>query len=187
MSADSDTRAQINKLWPEIQWIGDDKLREQVTRVWISALDESVLSAEDLERIPFTLLAKDCTVSFMAHKRSVVHICRSSAKTIKEFYGDDALPLDMDTLIAGAILIDVGKLLEYVLDEDGVAVQGSMGKYLRHPFSGVALAYKHGLPDAVSHMIATHAKEGNLGRRSVESQIAHHADFMTFEPFMDHI
>ena len=187
MSADSDTRAQINKLWPEIQWIGDDKLREQVTRVWISALDESVLSAEDLERIPFTLLAKDCTVSFMAHKRSVVHICRSSAKTIKEFYGDDALPLDMVTLIAGAILIDVGKLLEYVLDEDGVAVQGSMGKYLRHPFSGVALAYKHGLPDAVSHMIATHAKEGNLGRRSVESQIAHHADFMTFEPFMDHI
>ena len=36
-------------------------------------------------------------------------------------------------------------------------------------------------------MIATHAKEGNLGKRSVESHIAHHADFMTFEPFMDRI
>ena len=187
MSTDNDTRAQVNKLWPEIQWIEDEELREQVTRVWITALDESVLTAEDLERIPFTLLAKDCTVSFMAHKRSVVHICRSSALTIKEFYGDEPLPLDMDTLIAGAILIDVGKLLEYVLDDDGEAVQGTMGKYLRHPFSGVALAYKHGLPDSVTHMIATHAKEGNLGRRSVESQIAHHADFMTFEPFMDHL
>ena len=180
------TRADVNRIWPEIQWIEGEQLREQVTRVWIAALEQSVLSADDLERIPFTLLAKDCTVSFMAHKRSVVHICKSSAETIKEFYGD-ALPLDMDTLIAGAILIDVGKLLEYVLDENGQAIQGKAGKYLRHPFSGVALAHHLKLPDEVCHMIATHAKEGNLGKRSVEAQIAHHADFMTFEPFMDRI
>ena len=55
---------------------------------------QSVLTPEDLERIPFTLLVKDCTVSFMAHKRSVVHICRRSAETIKEFYGDDPQQTD---------------------------------------------------------------------------------------------
>jgi hypothetical protein len=181
----SELRAQVRKLWPEIDWIEQEELREKVTRVWVTALERSELTADDLERIPFTLLAKDCTVSFMAHKRSVVHICRDAARTIREFYGD-ALPLDTDTLIAGAILIDVGKLLEYVM-EDGKAVQGKMGRYVRHPFSGVGLAMEHGLPDEVLHMIATHAKEGNLGRRSVESQIAHHADFMTFEPFMDRI
>jgi hypothetical protein len=36
-------------------------------------------------------------------------------------------------------------------------------------------------------MIATHAKEGNLGKRTVESLIVHHADFMSFEPFVDRI
>jgi len=179
-------RDDVIKLWPEIAWIKDPDLREKVTRVWISALEQSVLKPGDLERIPFTLLAKDCTVSFMAHKRSVVHICKQAAETMREFYGD-ALPIDMDTLIAGAILIDVGKLLEYVLDDAGKAVVGKTGKYLRHPFTGVALAHRFELPDEVCHMIATHAKEGNLGQRSVEAQIAHHADFMTFEPFMDRI
>lgn len=178
-------KEQVKKLWPEIAWIEDADLREKVTRVWTTALERSVLSAEDLERIPFTLLVKDCPVSFMSHKRSVVHICRDAGIKIREFYGD-ALPIDMDVLIAGAILIDVGKLLEYEL-EGQRAVVGKMGRYVRHPFSGVGLAMEHGLPEEVLHMIATHAKEGHLGKRSVEAQIAHHADFMTFEPFVERL
>jgi putative nucleotidyltransferase with HDIG domain len=121
----------------------------------------------------------------MAHKRSVVHLCKQAAETMRLFYGE-ALPIDLDVLIAGAILIDVGKLLEYELKE-GQAVVGKTGRYLRHPFTGVALAHRFGLPDEVCHMIATHAKEGNLGKRSVEAIIAHHADFLTFEPFMEHL
>lgn len=177
-------REDVLRLWPEVDWIENAQLKDQVIRVWEAALERSPLTADDLERIPFTLLTESArSVSFMAHKRSVVHICRDAARTMKAFYGD-ALPIDMDTLIAGAICIDVGKLLEYEL-RDGKAVQSRRGQYLRHPFTGVALAFEMGLPDAVCHMIATHAKEGNLGRRSVEAQIAHHADFMTFEPFME--
>jgi hypothetical protein len=88
----------------------------------------------------------------------------------------------MDTLIAGAILIDVGKLLEYE-KVDGKLVQGREGALLRHPFSGVALAHRFDLPTEVVHMIAVHSKEGDLGSRTVEGWIAHHVDFMTFEPF----
>ena len=179
-------KSKVKALWPELEWISDDSLREKVTEVWAHALEQSALTAEDLERIPFTLLAPGCTVTFMAHKRAVVHIARDSAKAMEKFFGDQ-LPIDMDTLLAGAILIDVGKLLEYDLDEKGDAVVGQTGKYLRHPFTGVALAHRFGLPDAVCHMIATHAKEGNLGKRTVESLIVHHADFMSFEPFVDRI
>ncbi len=179
-------RQEVNRIWPEIEWIQDPELKEKVTQVWMAALERSPLTGADLETIPFTLLAKDCNVSFMAHKRSVVHISRDSALKIKEFYGEEALPIDMDTLIAGAILIDVGKLLEYEL-KDGKSVQSRRGQYLRHPFTGVSLSMEFGLPDPVSHMVATHAKEGSLGRRSVEAQIVHHADFMTFEPFVDRL
>jgi len=178
-------RDHVKELWPELEWIEDAGLREKVTQVWVAALEASPLEPHDLLRIPFTLLAPDCTVSFMAHKRSVVHICRHAAETMKSFYGD-ALPIHMDTLIAGAILIDVGKLLEYELRE-GKAVVSQTGRYLRHPFTGVALAFRFELPDAVCHMIATHAKEGSLGKRSVEATIAHHADFLTFEPFVERL
>lgn len=176
----------VKEMWPELEWIKDEQLKEKVTDVWVCALENSVLTPDDLERIPFTLLAPGCTVTFMAHKRSVVHISLESAKAMEKFFGDQ-LPIDMDILVAGAILIDVGKLLEYELNDKGESVVGKTGKYLRHPFTGVALAHKFGLPDEVCHMIATHAKEGNLGKRSVESYIVHHADFMSFEPFVDRI
>jgi putative nucleotidyltransferase with HDIG domain len=101
---------------------------------------------------------------------------------MNEFFKAD-LPVNMDVLIAGAILADVGKLLEYELDKDGNAIQGKYGKYLRHPFSGVSLAEECGVPPEVSHIIATHAGEGDLVKRTVEAYIVHHADFMAFEPF----
>lgn len=175
----------VLRIWPEIDWIQAEPLREKVIRTWMLALERSVLSAEDLDRIPFTLLAKDCKVSFLAHKRSVVHIALESARAMLRFYGEQ-LPIDLDVLTAGAILIDVGKLLEYDL-EGGKAVVGAVGKYVRHPFSGVGLAMACDLPASVLHIIATHAKEGNLGKRSVEATIVHHADFMSFEPFVDRI
>jgi hypothetical protein len=179
-------RDKVRQLWPEVEWISDKALREKVIDVWAYALEKSALKPEDLERIPFTLLAPDCKVSFMAHKRAVVHIARASAEAMARFFGSE-LPIDMDILIAGAILIDVGKLFEYDLGDGGKAVVGSTGKYLRHPFTGVAAAQRFDLPDEVCHMIATHAKEGNLGKRSVESHIVYHADFMSFEPFVDRI
>jgi len=89
----------------------------------------------------------------------------------------------MDVLIAGAILCDVGKLVEYVLGESGNAVQGDYGKYLRHPFSGVSLAEECGVPASVCHIIAAHAGEGDMNKRTTEAYIVHHADFMTFLPF----
>lgn len=171
---------EVKDLWPELLWIQDDDLREQTARTWELALEKSVLTSHDLKTIPFTLLVPT-EVTFMAHKRAVVHIARDAGKKTIDFMGDD-LPVDMDVLIAGAILADVGKLLEYEM-VDGKAVQGRYGKYLRHPFSGVSLAESCGVPAAVCHIIATHAGEGDMVKRSTEAYIVHHADFMTFLPF----
>ena len=173
----------IEKLWPELAWIEDKELRDVTTKTWEQALERSVLSADDLQRIPFTLLAgPDLKVSFMAHKRCVVHVAQESALKMIDFFGEE-LPINLDVVIAGAILADVGKLLEYELDEEGNSFQGTYGKYLRHPFSGVSLAESCGVPAEVCHIIAAHAGEGNLVKRSTEAYIVHHADFMTFLPF----
>jgi putative nucleotidyltransferase with HDIG domain len=174
-------RESVEKLWPELSWIEDSDLRVQVTRTWEKALEESPLTPDDLQEIPFTLLIENCPATFMEHKRCVVHIARKSAEAMQEFLGR-GLPIDMDTVIAGAILADVGKLLEYEM-VDGKAVQSRRGQDLRHPFTGVHLALSCGVPDAVCHIVATHAGEGDMVKRSTEAFIVHHADFMSYEPF----
>ena len=173
--------AVVQKLWPELEWIKDAELREKVTKTWELALQRSPLTADDLNHIPFTLLVPNCPTTFMEHKRCVVHIARKAAESMTEFMGN-ALPIDQDTVIAGAILADVGKLLEYE-KTDGKTRQSQRGEMLRHPFTGVALAMECGVPDAVCHIIAAHAAEGDLVKRTTEAYIVHHADFMAYLPF----
>ncbi|RLD85497.1 MAG: phosphohydrolase [Bacteroidetes bacterium] len=178
---------EVAALWPELEWIKDEALREQTSKTWELALERSVLTPEDLNRIPFTLLVgSDLKVTFMDHKRSVVHIARDAGQKINDMYHGE-LTVNMDVLIAGAILADVGKLLEYELDENGNAVQGNYGKYVRHPFSGVSLAEEAGVPAEVCHIIAAHAGEGNMIKRTTEAYVVHHADFMTFLPFKERL
>ena len=174
-------REAVEQLWPELQWIENKELRENVTRTWVTAMERSSLEPDDLNEIPFTLLVPDCPATFMEHKRCVVHIARRSAEAMQEFLGK-ALPIDMDTVIAGAILADVGKVLEYE-KAGGKSRQSARGKHLRHPFTGVAVAMECGVPDAVCHIIAAHAGEGDLITRTTEATIVHHADFMSYLPF----
>jgi putative nucleotidyltransferase with HDIG domain len=117
----------------------------------------------------------------MEHKRCVVHIAKDAAHAMQNLMGN-ALKIDVDTVIAGAILADVGKLLEYEIAA-GKSQQSERGELLRHPFTGVALALECGVPDAVCHIIAAHASEGDLVKRTTEAFIVHHADFMAYLPF----
>ena len=171
----------ILKLWPEIDWIQDKDLSEKVANAWEYAIEKSVLSKDDLENIPFSLLIKDCNVSFMNHKRTCVQLAVDIAKRMQDNFGNE-IKIDMDILIAGAILIDIGKLIEYEI-KDGKLGTSNFGTIVRHPFSGVAIADRFDLPAEVQHIIGTHSKEGDLGKRTVESIIVHHADFVSFEPF----
>lgn len=174
-------REKVLEIWPEINWIKSDELREKTLEAWVFAIENSVLTPEDLETIPFSLLIKDCQISFMNHKRTCVQLAVDIAKRMQENFGDE-IKIDMDLLISGAILIDIGKLLEYEM-VNGKLTTSNAGKIVRHPFSGVGIAARFDLPAEVQHIIGTHSKEGDLGYRTVESIIVHHADFVSFEPF----
>ena len=174
-------REKIKNIWPEIEWIQNPELKEKTYKCWEYAIENSVLSAEDLNVIPFSLLIKDCKVTFMNHKRTAVQLAVEMAKIMKSNFGDE-IKIHMDFLISGAILIDVGKLLEYEII-DGKLSTSRKGKLIRHPFSGVAIADRFGIPADVQHIILSHSVEGDLGKRTIESIIVHHADFVSFEPF----
>jgi hypothetical protein len=86
---------EVYELWPELEWIKDTGLREKTARTWELALSKSVLSAEDLDQIPFTLLVEDLDVTFMAHKRCVVHLARDWGNQIQSHFGKEP-PVNME-------------------------------------------------------------------------------------------
>jgi len=173
-------RNELIKVFPEFNLIKNEDLRNKTIDVWVEALERGGWKVDDLDRIPFTLLIPDCSVNIIDHTRGVTQVAIESAKTLKKFNGN-SYQIDDDLLISGALLHDVGKIVEYADAPDGIK-KSAMGKLLRHPFSGAGLAMKHGLPDKVVHMIAVHAKEGDGGYRCPEAVIVHHSDFMNFEP-----
>jgi putative nucleotidyltransferase with HDIG domain len=164
---------------PEIQFIEDQRLRERVLSVWKEALSLGGWKLSDLNLIPFTLLIPNCPVGYLDHVRAVTNTAVEVAKVMRAAYSD-TIAIDMDHLVAGGLLHDIGKLLEYENQGDRT-VKSRRGELLRHPFTGAALSFKHGLPDEVTHIIALHAREGEGVKRSVEAIILTHADFVNYE------
>jgi len=178
------TTEDVIGLFPDLGQIEDKSLREKVADVWREALAVGCggrgWDVEELKRVKFTLLAGDIDMTFIAHLNSCVKQCIAVTDVLKQVFGE-IVPINRDYLIAGALLADVGKLLEYDKDAQGNIIKGSYGEALRHPFSGVGLCYKHEIPAEVMHIVATHSHEGDKVQRSIESIIFHHADFIDFD------
>ena len=173
-------RNDIQEYFPELNQIADSALREKVIDVWVESLETGGWTIEELKQIPFTLLAGDIDIRFLEHVRTCARMSIAIYDVLKDAYGD-RVNLNRDHLVAGSLLADVGKPIEYVKGPDGKPAKGTRGDMLRHPFSGVGMCWKHGLPDEVMHMVATHSKEGDHVQRSLESIVFHHADFVDFD------
>jgi putative nucleotidyltransferase with HDIG domain len=172
-------RDRLIELMPEFDLIQDAALREKTLDVWEAAMAESGVTLDALAQMPFTLLVDPCPVNIIEHVRAVTLTAVRAAEVFATVYGD-RLPVDMDVLVAGGLLHDIGKLSEYVMSEDGTTRQTRAGELLRHPFTGVAMAARAGLPVEVQHVIAAHAGEGDKVQRSTEATLLNHADFMSF-------
>jgi putative nucleotidyltransferase with HDIG domain len=172
------SREDVRGILPELEWIKDEELREKTLDVWVDAMETGGWEVADMKDIPFTLLIEDTDLTLLDHTRVVTQTAISIAKTMAGYYGN-RMPINMDYLVSGGLLHDVGKLVEYRRLGDKI-VKSEAGKDLRHPFSGTALAYKHGIPTMICHLIAMHAKEGEGGRRNPEAWIIHYADFVNF-------
>lgn len=170
----------VLRLLPEIKEIKDGNLQKKVIACWEEAIAFRGWTEELLRSIPFTLLAENVQITFIDHVRAVCKMCIALDEVLDDVHGPRKTPVNRDYLIAGALLADVGKLMEFEI-VGGQPVKSDYGKHIRHPFSGVGLAFKHDIPSEIMHIIATHSKEGTGEKRSPESIIFHHADFVDFE------
>jgi len=154
---------QIAELFPDIRAIREESLRKKVATVWDEALTTGCggkgWTFDEIRAILFTLLAGKIDMRFVEHLNSCVKQCIAIAKVLNEVFGG-RVPVNTDHLIAGALLADVGKMLEFDKDAAGNVIKGPFGDMLRHPFSGVALCYKHGLPPEVISRCVSEAGVG---------------------------
>jgi putative nucleotidyltransferase with HDIG domain len=158
------TLEHIRELFPEGELISDVALRDKVYKAWLTAWEMG--NSEPPEKISF-LPGILPDINNVQHTRAVVALSIQFAKVIKEFLN---IPLNMDHIIAGAILHDIGKCFGF---STGPV---SAGKLLGHALSAAYVATKEDLPLEVVHIIAAHSAEGELLKRTPEADIIHYMD-----------
>ena len=163
-------KTDIENCFKELQWIKDKNLQDKVVSVWKIAADRG--KWKRLEDIPFTLIFENSGL-LVDHTKRITALVWTVGNTRKE-------NLNKDYLVAGALLHDVGKLLEYEF-KDGKVVKSESSSKMRHPESGAKLAEECDLPKEVVHIIAAHSHEGDSMNRTPEAIIIHHCDFIDFE------
>jgi putative nucleotidyltransferase with HDIG domain len=141
-------------------------------------------SLDELSNMPFTLLTETHGVSFIDHTIAVTEGAMGLALSQIENYQEMPYRIDMDRLIAGGLLHDVGKLLEIEPDGGGGYRKSRNGKCTRHPISGTVLAAEAGFDEEYQNTIACHAKEGEGRPQVIETILIHQADFATFNPLV---
>jgi hypothetical protein len=173
-------RNEIIAALPELSLIQDSALRDKVVAVWSEAVQTGGFSIDDMKQVPFAILGDQASITLLERVRAVCRTAVAIADSLHASYGK-RLTINKDVLVAGALLADVGKFLEYERRKDGTLRKAPRSELLRHPFTGVGLSFRHGIPNEVMHVIAVHSKEGDFVRRSTEATIYHHADFTNFE------
>lgn len=166
------------RIYPELEEIADGDLRRRCGEVMADAYRLGGWDREIYERCPVSLrVSGEELKKNIDHVRAVTRISLQIYDELEAVYHQDFGMRDY--LAAGALLHDVGKLMEFQW-EKGAVVHSASADYIRHPLGGAMIAYEHRLPNEVIHMIATHSFEGKESHRTLISQILKLADEAAF-------
>ena len=106
-------------------------------------------------------------------------LCMMEYDALEKYYTRHGVPFDWDTVVAGALLHDIGKLTEFTM-KDGSVTHGKDFELMRHPLSGALIASRAGLPNTIVHLIATHSFEGDRSYHTAESAFVRTIDIFVF-------
>lgn len=166
-----------------LEQVQDASLREKTVAAWVDACAAGGWSSvQEVERMPFSLLADTKGIGFVEHTRAVTAGAIGLARAQLDHTRNLPYAIDLDYVIVGGLLHDVGKLLEIEGDGKGGYRKSRSGACLRHPISGTVVAARAGLPEDVLNIIACHSEEGHGRPQRVETVLVHQADFATFDP-----
>jgi putative nucleotidyltransferase with HDIG domain len=174
-------RSGVRESLPEIELIGDQRLKELVVEAHALALSGTEFRRiEDIpgEGDPGVYILKRGTQA--EHYRGVATMALGMADGLEAVMG--SVGVDRDILVAAALCHDLGKAWEFSPRnrERWTTQRRRYGlPSVRHPVYGVHIALMAGLPEEVVHVVGAHPyfDEGAAVVASLENSIVQFADF----------
>ena len=165
-------RDYVVRLFPAIGKIADGGIRDKVIQTWIHVWRRSNFQRiEDVHQ--YEPAREYISYSNVDHTSQV---CQAGEKMVAIATELLNLDLNVDYLVAGALLHDVDKMMIFDAKTGGFR---KMGRQYPHAVAGAALARAEGLPEEVAHVIETHSiKFSPFPPKSIEALIVRHADLV---------
>lgn len=163
----------ILKLFPAINKIKDPELSQKVILLWHKAWKRS--NFPRIEQAHQFEPARDrLAYTNVDHTNQVCRFCEELGKVLSQVLN---LPVNMDILLAGAVLHDVDKMIIFDAQTGGFT---ESGRRFSHAAMGAAMALAEGLPEDVAHIIGAHSPRFSaIPPSSVEALILRHLDHVT--------
>jgi hypothetical protein len=179
----------IEEVFPEITTVEDDTLRTGISTGWTTAAGINGLDVADLPEVPWLPPAQrelgldPDEALLVEHVRDVTScavglaeslLAASAARPsrdppsgrVSRLARNDDLEVDLDTVIAGALVHDVSKLYEF----DGME-RTEVGRLLGHPYYGVAVVSRANLPVEIAHVVLSHSPRTSVEPATLEAEL----------------
>jgi putative nucleotidyltransferase with HDIG domain len=167
--------ADVETAFPELRSVTDGTLRAGVAEAWANASDDAGIgSVEGLRAVPWfppaerALGIPEGSETLVAHVRDVAACAVGLAEPLEDRRGAG---IDRDLLLAGALVHDVSKLVEF----DGPE-ETPVGDLLGHPCWGVHVVASAGLPPELAHVVLAHSGRTNVEPAFLEAELVRRAD-----------
>ena len=164
----------------QLSKISDPELKKKVVGAWVAACREGGWeSIEALKALPFTIATNANGIGLIRHIKAAaegaVALARIQKEQIPEFPD-----VDMDVIVAGALVNDINKVMAFVLDGTG-NYRNTPDQKKTAEFPGVAITREAGLPENIVKIVEYECSKGKTGPANIETIFIHHADFITFD------
>lgn len=157
----------IEAIFPAVEAIEDDGLREAVIASWELVRSEG--PGEPIESVRWSPPRGDVGDQPLAdHVRGVTAIAADVVAAIERHVGQ---VVDLDDVIAGALVHDVSKPFEH-LGDAGTEVR----EYLGHPHFAIYVLERAGVPTRIQHVALAHTPRSGVEPRTMAAAVVRHAD-----------
>jgi len=158
----------IVEIFPEINEVSDKKLRDSVIKVW-----QELWAMSTYERYDDVPISPEIPYPTKPHNQCVLRMCLAVAGELQRHHD---VKVNRDYLIAGAILQDASKVVEYQQSDDGSSSYSSLGRQYPHAFWAAHVAIKHEIPDEIVHVLLTHTPQSPKFPTTLEGKILYYVD-----------
>jgi putative nucleotidyltransferase with HDIG domain len=173
-----DKRNYIKTLFPRIKDIRDEGLRNKVVNVWLKAWEMSHCDKVETSSAWPPEKAK-IQLSNVEHTNQVVECAIAVANIVER---TQQVNINLDHLIAAAILHDVDKIIEF---DEATGRLSTFGQLFGHTSLGISLALEQALPIEIVHAIGTHSPiYSKHPPKTHEALILSHVDKMMMQNWL---